>query len=66
LFGIAVCLLATACFALGVADVVYTYSVYCYTEKTPDCSAQAFTLTWLATGVWASVPVRCGKFWQDN
>lgn len=56
LFGIVVCLLATACFALGIADVVYTYSVYCYAQ-TSGCSGLRFNLTWVGVGIWASVPV---------
>ena len=57
MFGIAVCLLATVCFALGIADVVYTYSVYCYAQPS-DCSGARFNLAWVGVGMWASVPVR--------
>lgn len=56
LFGIAVCLLAAVCFALGIADVVYTYSVFCYTRSF-DCSRLPFRLTWVGVGIWASVPI---------
>ena len=60
MFGIVVCLMATTCFALGIADVVYAYSVYCY-PQTFDCSALPLRLTWVGVGIWASVPVRCVK-----
>ena len=59
MFGIAVCLLATACFSLGIADVVYTYSTYCAGRSTPACDSVPVHLTWVAVGIWASIPVRC-------
>ena len=58
LFGIIVCLLATLCFLLGIADVVFTYLVYCYLQ-TAACASSGVYLTWVAVGTWASVPVRC-------
>jgi len=62
-YGIILSLLAAASLALGVADVVYTYQTYmigksCSTNTTPAyCNTNVLVFTWIAVGIWASVPV---------
>jgi len=56
-------LFAAASLALGVADVVYTYQTYmvgksCSTNTSPAyCNPNVLIFTWIAVGIWASVPV---------
>lgn len=62
-FGIVLSLLAAASLALGVADVVLTYQKYmndrgCASKPTePPCATNNLVWTWVAVGIWASLPV---------
>jgi hypothetical protein len=60
--GIILSLLAAATLALGVADVVYTYQTYmvgmsCATNGATQCNQNVLVFTWIAVGIWASIPV---------
>jgi hypothetical protein len=62
-FGIILSLLAAASLALGVADVVLTYQTYMVDQKCkdnvsdPPCDKNNLVWTWVASGIWASLPV---------
>lgn len=62
-FGIILSLLAAASLALGVADVVLTNQTYMVDKKCkdnqalPECDKNNLVWTWVASGIWASIPI---------
>jgi hypothetical protein len=58
-FGALLALLAATTFALGIADVVLTMQNYCNPTGANGCStsAEPYIWVWVASGIWASVPI---------
>lgn len=62
LFAVLVCIMSAAALGLGVADVIIGYFGYYKPKNCPGsndaiCNNVAMTLTWVAVGIWSSIPL---------